>query len=168
MRSLPKMAQPTRRLKISMSCCKICVASIRLRSSWPDKTRLDVSVKCGDAVAADFTELAKFIGPLAGIANFTAGPTAAKPKQAGTIVRPEFEAFVSLVGLIDVAAEVKRLEKQIAEKQKTLDATNAKLSNEKFVAGAPAEVVKQQRDLVTDLGNQIRAMEENMKELQEG
>ena len=82
-------------------------------------------------------------------------------------MRPEFEAYVSLAGLIDVAAEIKRLEKQIGEKRKQLDATKAKLANEGFVSRAPAEVVQQQRELVTDLENQIRAMEENLKELQD-
>ena len=82
-------------------------------------------------------------------------------------MRPEFEAYVSLAGLIDVAAEAKRLEKQIAEKQKPLDGTKAKLANEKFVSGAPPEVVQQQRDLVADIEKQIAALEENLKDLQD-
>ncbi len=142
------------------------VREVRNRYQVDDKTRLDVSVKSSDAVAADFNALAAFIGPLAGIATLTAGPTASKPKQAGGIVRPEFEAYVSLAGLIDVAAEIKRLEKQIGDKRKSLDGTKAKLANEKFVAGAPPEVVQQQRDLVIDVEKQIAAMEENLKDLQ--
>ncbi|MBP3956102.1 valine--tRNA ligase [Gemmata sp. G18] len=142
------------------------VREVRNRYQVDDKTRLDVSVKSSDAVAADFNALATFIGPLAGIATLTAGPTATKPKQAGGIVRPEFEAYVSLAGLIDVGAEIKRLEKQIGDKRKSLDGTKAKLANEKFVAGAPPEVVQQQRDLVTDVEKQIAAMEENLKDLQ--
>ena len=142
------------------------VREVRNRYQVDDKTRLDVSVKCSETVAADFNALATFIGPLAGIATLTAGPTASKPKQAGGIVRPEFEAYVSLAGLIDVAAEIKRLEKQIGDKRKSLDGTKAKLANEKFVAGAPPEVVQQQRDLVTDVEKQIAAMEENLKDLQ--
>ena len=142
------------------------VREVRNRYQVDDKTRLDVSVKCAEAVAADFNALATFIGPLAGIATLTAGPTATKPKQAGGIVRPEFEAYVSLAGLIDVAAEIKRLEKQIADKRKSLEGTKAKLSNEKFVAGAPPEVVQLQRDLVVDVEKQIAAMEENMRDLE--
>jgi valyl-tRNA synthetase len=143
------------------------VREVRNRYQVDDKTRLDVSVKAAAAVAADFTALATFIGPLAGIANFAAGPNAAKPKQVGTVVRPEFEAYVSLAGLIDVAAEVKRLEKQLGERRKQLDATRAKLANPNFADKAPAEVVQQQRDHAADLETQIRAMEENLKDLQE-
>ena len=72
----------------------------------------------------------------------------AKPPQSATHVHPDFEAYVSLAGLIDVAAETKRLEKQLAEKRKHLQATQAKLGNSSFVDKAPAEVVQQQRDLV--------------------
>jgi valyl-tRNA synthetase len=142
------------------------VREVRNRYQVDDKQKLDVTVKALEAVAADFNALAAFIGPLAWIGNFTAGPKAAKPKQVGTIVRPEFEAYVSLAGLIDPFAEAKRLEKQIADKRKQLDATKAKLANPNFADKAPAEVVQQQRDLMTDAENQIRAMEENLKELQ--
>jgi valyl-tRNA synthetase len=141
------------------------VREVRNRYQVDDKTRLDVFVKCSTAVAADFNALAAFIGPLAGIAHFTAGPTTAKPKQGGGIVHPEFEAYVSLVGLIDVAAEIKRLEKQIVEKNKSKDVAKAKLANEKFVSSAPAEVVQQQKDLVVDIEKQIAAMEENLRDL---
>ncbi|MDB5310356.1 MAG: valS [Gemmataceae bacterium] len=142
------------------------VREVRNRYQVDDKNRLDVSVKAAAPIAADFTALAAFIGPLAGIANFTAGPTVAKPKQAGTVVRPEFEAFVSLAGLIDVAAETKRLEKQLVDKRKSLEATKAKLANPNFAGKAPEDVVQQQRDFAADLETQIRAMEENLRDLQ--
>jgi valyl-tRNA synthetase len=140
------------------------VREVRNRYQVDDKTRLDVSVKASEAIAKDFTELAAFIGPLAGIANFTAGPTVPKPKQSGSVVRPEFEAFVSLVGIVDPAAEAKRLEKQLGEKTKQLEGVKAKLANPNFTK-APAEVVQAQRDLAADLEKQIRAMEENLKDL---
>ena len=137
------------------------VREVRNRYQVDDKTHLDVSVKASEAIAKDFTELAAFIGPLAGIANFTASPNEAKPKQAGTVVRPEFEAYVSLVGLVDPAAEAKRLEKQIAEKSKQLEGVKARLANPNFTK-APPEVQQIQRDLATDLETQIRAMLDNL------
>ncbi len=142
------------------------VREVRNRYQVDDKTHLDVSVKASEAIAKDFTELAAFIGPLAGIAKFTASPHEAKPKQAGTVVRPEFEAYVSLVGLIDPTAEGKRLEKQIGEKTKQLEGVKAKLANPNFTK-APSDVQQIQRDLATDLKNQIRALNENLIALQD-
>jgi valyl-tRNA synthetase len=141
------------------------VREVRNRYQVDDKTRLEVSVKCSDTVAADFNALAAFIGPLAGISTLTAGPSTTKPRQAGAVMHSEFEAYVSLAGLIDGAAEMKRLEKQIVEKSKALDGVKAKLANEKFVKGAPAEILQAQKDSAADLEKQIAAMEENLKDL---
>ena len=45
-------------------------------------------------------------------------------------------------GTVDVAAERKRLEKELAAAQKELDTTGAKLANEQFLANAPEQVVE--------------------------
>lgn len=142
------------------------VREIRNRYQVDDKTKLEVRVKCPEAVAADFNALAAFIGPLAGIATLTAGPNTPKPKQSGTLISAEFEAYVPLAGLIDPVAEAKRLEKQLADKRKALENAKNKLRNEKFIANAPAEVVQQQRDLVAEIEKQMTTLEENLKDLQ--
>jgi valyl-tRNA synthetase len=141
------------------------IREVRNRYTIDPATKLAVSVRCRSEVAADFQALTPFITQLAGVGSFTCGPDTTKPKQASSTVNPDFEAYVSLAGLIDVAKESERLEKQIGEKRKFLAATQAKLANAGFVERAPAEVVKQQRDLVTDLENQIRTMEANLQEL---
>ena len=96
------------------------------------------------------------------------GPQIAKQRQSASQVSPDFEAFVSLAGLIDVEAEKKRLAKQREEKLKHLQGTRAKLANSNFVEKAPADVVQQQRDMVVDLQSQIQAIEDNLRDLQEG
>ncbi len=141
------------------------VREVRNRYTVDPKTALDVFVRCGAAVASDFEQLRPFIVQLAGAGKLECGPDVAKPPQAAGHVHPDFEAYVSLRGLIDVAAECKRLEKQLAEKTKHLQSTRAKLQNRNFVDKAPAEVVQQQRDLVADLEGQIRALEANLAEL---
>jgi valyl-tRNA synthetase len=141
------------------------VREIRNRYTVDPKTPLDVFVRCGGAVSADFEQLRPFIAQLAGVGRLECGPDVTRPPQSASLVQPEFEAYVSLRGLIDVAAEVKRLEKQLAEKRKHLQGTRAKLDNASFVKNAPPNVVQQQRDLVTDLEGQIKALEANLAEL---
>jgi valyl-tRNA synthetase len=130
-----------------------------------EKKALDVSVRSAEAIAADFRSLSAFITMLGGVGQFATGPDVVKPPQAASHVTPDFEVYVSLQGLIDVDAEVKRLEKQIAEKQKFRQSIEAKLANESFVSKAPAEVVKQQRDQVEELQKQIETMKANLGEL---
>ncbi len=124
-------------------------------------------VRCREETAGDFLALAPFITALAGIGHLECGPDIVKPKQAATHVHPDFEAYVSLAGLIDVAAEAKRLEKQLAEKTKHLQGTRAKLGNAGFIEKAPPDVVRQQRGLVAELEGQIRVIQENLNELRQ-
>jgi valyl-tRNA synthetase len=143
------------------------IRELRNRYLVEPRTNLDVMVRCSEAVAQDFRTLAPFITQLAGVGKLDCGPATAKPPQAGTQIRPEFEAHVSLRGLIDVSAEIARFEKQLGEKTKHLQNARAKLKNPDFVNRAPAEVVQQQKDLIADLESQIRALEENLRDLRQ-
>ena len=85
------------------------------------------------------------------------------------MVRPEFEAYVSLVGLIDAAAEAKRLEKQLGEKAEATRRREGEAGQPRLIAQGPARSgAGPARSLATDLENQIRAMEENLKDLKAG
>ncbi|HMF19556.1 MAG TPA: class I tRNA ligase family protein, partial [Gemmataceae bacterium] len=143
------------------------VREIRNRYTIDQKKGLDVFVKCNQAVADDFRQLSTFITMLAGVDKLELGPDVKKPAQPASHVDPDFEVHVSLAGLIDVDAELKRQEKQLAEKKKHLQAIQAKLANPSFVDRAPAEVVQQQREQAAELERQIQALEVNMKELRD-
>jgi valyl-tRNA synthetase len=141
------------------------VREVRNQYMIEPKTTLDLFVRTAEPIAADLRLLAPFVAQLAGVGRLEAGPHVQKPPQSRAHVMPDLEAFVSLQGLIDPAAESKRLEKQLAEKKKHLQGTQAKLANESFRKNAPAEVVQQQVQQVADLENQIRTIEENLREL---
>jgi valyl-tRNA synthetase len=143
------------------------VREVRNRYDLKKDAGLEVFVRCGESVAADFLALTPFITKLAGVSRLECGPSVRKPPQSATHVHPDFEAYVSLLGLIDRAAEMVRSEKQRAEKQKHLQAAKAKLSNPSFVDKAPPEVVQQQRDLVAELEKQIQMIEANLRELRQ-
>jgi valyl-tRNA synthetase len=144
------------------------VREVRARHDLKKDAALEVFVRCNAAVAADFRALTAFVMSLAGVAKLECGPAVTKPPQAAATVHPDFEAYVSLLGLIDRDAEAKRLEKQLAEKRKHLQGTKAKLQNESFVSKAPPDVVQQQRELVVDLEKQIQLLEGNLRELRQG
>jgi valyl-tRNA synthetase len=144
------------------------VREVRNRHMVDAKKSLDVFVRCSEEVAEDMRALGPFITMLAGIGRLECGPAVQKRPQSATHVHPDFEAYVSLQGLIDVAAETKRLEKQLAEKRKHLQSAQAKLENPNFRDKAPADVVQQQQELVKDLQNQLQALEVNLRDLQQG
>jgi valyl-tRNA synthetase len=61
------------------------------------------------------------------------------------LVRGEVAAL-PLKGVIDFAAEKARLDKEIAKADADIKRVDAKLSNEKFVANAPEEIVEEEKD----------------------
>jgi valyl-tRNA synthetase len=143
------------------------VREVRNHYAIDPKTAVDVFVRCGPAVAQDFQALAPFIAALAGVGRLESGPDTVKPKQSATAVHQEFEAYVSLAGLIDVKAELARLEKKKAEILRVLQGARAKLANSNFVDKAPPEIVQQVRDQVADLQAQLQVIEENLRDLQQ-
>ncbi len=144
------------------------VREVRNRYVLDLKTPLDVMVRCSAPLAEDFRALRAFVAQLAGVGKLECGPEIVRPKQSATQVQPEFEAYVSLAGHIDVAAETARLRKQQAEKAKHLQSAQAKLQNGNFVDRAPAEVVQQQRELVADLQAQLETIAVSLCDLQQG
>ncbi|MBB5049503.1 valyl-tRNA synthetase [Rhodopseudomonas rhenobacensis] len=61
------------------------------------------------------------------------------------LVRGEVAAL-PLKGVIDVAAEQARLDKELAKAEADIKRVDAKLSNEKFVANAPEEIVEEEKE----------------------
>ena len=61
------------------------------------------------------------------------------------LVRGEVAAL-PLKGVVDVAAEQARLDKEIAKAEADIKRVDAKLSNEKFVANAPEEIVEEEKE----------------------
>jgi valyl-tRNA synthetase len=144
------------------------VREARNRYSIDTRTALDLSVRCGASVADDFRQLETFIKMLAGVGTLAVGPDVTKPAQSATHVHADFQAFVSLAGLIDVGAEIARLEKQKGEKEKALQGARSKLENKAFVEKAKPETVQAERERMADLENQLRLIDENLRGLRQG
>jgi valyl-tRNA synthetase len=143
------------------------VRDVRNRYKIEPRRPLDAFVRCGEAVAGDFRTLTPFITLLASVGKLDCGPDVTKPPQAASHVTPEFDVYISLKGLIDPAAETKRLEKQLADKYKQMQGALAKLKNANFIKNAPPEIVAQLREQLGDLETQVDTIETNMRDLQQ-
>jgi len=75
---------------------------------------------------------------------------AAAPKGAAQIVAGEATACLPLGSLIDLTAEAARLQKELAKTTEEIARLHKKLSNEKFVASAPEEIVAAEREKLED------------------
>ena len=72
-------------------------------------------------------------------------PIAAPQGAVQLLVRGEVAAL-PLKGVIDLSAEKARLDKEIAKADADIKRVDAKLSNEKFVANAPEEIVEEEKE----------------------
>jgi valyl-tRNA synthetase len=75
------------------------------------------------------------------------------------------EARMSLFVEVDVAAEKVRLTKEVTRLQGEITKANAKLSNEAFVAKAPAAVLDQERKRLADFTATVEKLGEQLKRL---
>ncbi|WP_054311530.1 valine--tRNA ligase [Mesorhizobium sp. 1M-11] len=76
------------------------------------------------------------------------------PKGSAQIVLGEATACLPLGTLIDLVAEAARLQKELAKVTEEIARLHKKLSNDKFVANAPEEVVEAEREKLTEYNEQ--------------
>lgn len=68
-----------------------------------------------------------------------------KPRQAVSALLPFAELYVPLEGIIDIEKEVGRLEKDLKSVEADIARTAGKLTNDKFLAKAPPEVIAKEK-----------------------
>ncbi len=82
-----------------------------------------------------------------------------------TVMAGTSKVFVALEGLVNVAEEIEKLEKELAYCQGFLASVRKKLSNERFVSGAPEAVVANERKKESDTLAKIETIEASLKSL---
>ena len=66
---------------------------------------------------------------------------------------------------IDVEAEIKKIKEELIYQQGFMKSVDAKLSNERFVNGAPAQVLENERKKKADAESRIKILEESLQKL---
>jgi valyl-tRNA synthetase len=88
------------------------------------------------------------------------------PAGAVQIVLDEATLALPLAGVIDVAAESKRLQREIDKIGSEIKQLDAKLANEKFVSRAPEHVVEEQRERKADAEAVAARLEQALRRLE--
>ena len=91
---------------------------------------------------------------------------AERPSLAATTVMPLCEIVIPLEGVIDFEAEVIRLKKELAGVEVDIAFFVKKLSNERFVANAPVEVVETDRAKLRDAEGAKEKLLEGLRRLE--
>ncbi|MFD1215275.1 valine--tRNA ligase [Microbulbifer celer] len=89
----------------------------------------------------------------------------AEAPASSTALVGDLELLVPMAGLIDVAAESTRLQKEIDKLGKELQRVEGKLNNPKFVDKAPEAVVNKEKDKLADMQSARGRLQQQLDEI---
>ena len=142
------------------------VRSTRARYRLSPRAALDVVVNCKREDAPLFEAQRGFICSVGHVDQLALGAEQAKPANSVSVSDPDFEAFVVLGDLVDLSAESKRLQKELAKAEKDLASVTKTLSNQGFVAKAAPAVIEKKRTQKADLETTIEQLKAQIADFQ--
>ncbi len=135
------------------------IRSIRLQKNIAQKEALELQVLGENPVAA-FNAVVQKMCNLSSIEVVESKAEGAASFMVGTT-----EFAVPLGNMIDVEAEIARMEAELKHKEGFLQGVLKKLSNEKFVNNAPAAVIEMERKKQADAESIIKSLKESISAL---
>ena len=164
--SLPKAGKYDKKLLEQFETAKEIITnvrSVRQEKSIPNKNTVSLFVK-GSIKLSE--ELESVISKLAGLDKVEY--VTEKIDGAISFMVQTTEFFVPLAGLINVDEEIEKLNNELNYYQGFLASVLKKLGNEKFVNGAPEQVVAAERRKQADAEAKIKALLERISGLAKG
>ena len=143
------------------------IRNIRGEMDVPPAKQITAVLDCkSEETVAVLEEGEGYVRTLARVGELAYGVAVDRPGQTATQVAGDVEVLLPLAGLINIEEEEKRLTKEIAKVQKDVDFFCKKLSNEKFVANAPAEVLEKDRGKQAEAEEKLGILEQSLAKIQ--
>ncbi len=143
------------------------IRNVRGELDVPPGKRIKVVLDCKtESVVQSIVAGQAYIHSLARVEDLLVGVAVERPKQASTQVAGEVEVLIPLADLINVAEEEARLQKEIEKVQKDVVFFEKKLSNEKFVANAPPQVLEKDRGKLAAAEKKREILQQSLKKIQ--
>jgi valyl-tRNA synthetase len=109
----------------------------------------------------------QFLSKLASLESITWLDDPAEAPLCATALAGDLEILVPMAGLIDVDAELARLDREIDKISIEVKKLSGKLSNAKFVDNAPAEVVTKERQKLEEFEGSVSQLQEKRSAIAE-
>ncbi len=133
------------------------IRTIRKDKNIPFKDTIELKAINNEKVSTYFDSIVSKLGNVAAFEYVTE-----KVDGALSFRVKSNEYFIPITGNIDVEAEIKKLEEELKYTQGFLKSVQAKLSNEKFVGGAPEKVITMERKKEADALAKIATIEQSL------
>ncbi|MCD6582354.1 MAG: valine--tRNA ligase [Desulfuromusa sp.] len=142
------------------------IRNVRGELDVPPGKKIKVVLDCkSKSVVQAIVAGREYIQALARVEELLVGVAVERPKQASTQVAGEVEVLIPLADLINVAEEEARLHKEIEKVQKDVSFFEKKLSNQKFVANAPPQVLEKDRGKLTAAEKKRKILEQSLEKI---
>ena len=134
------------------------IRTVRKEKNIPFKTPLSLSVLNKEQMSNRFDVV---ISKMGGLEAITEVSTAIEGSMSFRVKANEY--FIPMEGAVNVEEELKKLQEELTYTQGFLASVRKKLSNEKFVNSAPAQVVDNERKKEADALAKIETLEKAIK-----
>ncbi len=142
------------------------VRNIRSEVNVPMSKKVELIVKAGNAdVFGIVSRNENYVKRFCNTSSFQVGVDIPAPEKSMIAVVTGAELYLPLAGLIDIAQEIARLEKEVQTLNDEVDRVEKKLSNQGFVAKAPAKVIDEERAKQADYSDKRSKVLARIEEL---
>jgi valyl-tRNA synthetase len=140
----------------------IAVRNVRKEKNIPMKEQIELFIKKNEERKPNNDT--RYDGVLSKLCNLPGVVyTDEKKDNAITFVVKSTEFYIPLSENVDVEAEIKKMEEELKYTKGFLVSVSKKLSNERFVSGAPKAVVEKEQKKLADAESRIKVLEEQIK-----
>ena len=142
------------------------VRNIRGEMRIPPSRKLKALISAADEQAKKAIEAgADYIVNLANLESMEVGVNLEEPPKVATGVVGQVRIYVPLAGIVDIAEEKARLEKEMGKVGKDLEQSSRKLANHDFRAKAAPEVIAKEEGKLKSFQEKFTALETALKKL---
>ena len=136
------------------------VRTIRKENNLANKNAIELCVKVNETHDKDFDSVIAHLCNISEISYIDA-----KPDNCFSFISKRNEFFVPFSEEVDVEAERDKLQKELEYTKGFLNSVEKKLSNERFVSGAPEQVVAAEKKKQADAQSKVELLEQKLASL---
>lgn len=136
------------------------IRNVRKENNLPFKETLELKVKENEAMSKRFNPVTMKLCNLSEISKVDV-----KVDKAFGFLIKSIEFYIPMSGEMDIEAEVEKIRQELDYTKGFLNSVSKKLSNERFVSGAPEQVVASERKKMEDAETKIKVLEEKLASL---
>ncbi len=141
------------------------VRNIRAQAKIPPAQKLDALV-IAPKKAKLIEEQAAVISALARLNQLKVAASGAKPKESLSVIAAETQLYLPVSGMMDIAAEVARLEKEAVRVEQFVQHLAAKLENQRFLERAPKDIVDNEKVKLIEHQDLLEKIKQQLASLQ--